>query len=239
MKVFLLGATGNLGSRLVPALLTHGHTVVAFVRSHSKLEHILPPSTFEEITVVEGDATNTKAVKEAILATNCDAVVTAAGVAAMAPWGKSDLPKIFRSVRDAVWQASEERGSALRVWFMAGIPMYPEHRGNLTLLEEMPANAIEWSMLCPMTMNPESSDLSVPTKLSQGRLTASATVPPMWKRFWFSSLPLVGSFLAVAMNAGRYSVTTLEQNADLIATDLETRHSQFVGKTVGVISVGK
>jgi uncharacterized protein YbjT (DUF2867 family) len=34
----LFGATGNVGSRALPALIKDGHTVVAYVRSPSKLD---------------------------------------------------------------------------------------------------------------------------------------------------------------------------------------------------------
>ena len=121
MKVLLLGATGNLGSRLVPALLTHGHGVVAFVRSANKLESLLPTPVYQQITVVEGNATDPISVKRAILDAKCDAVVSTAGVAALAPWGKSDLPTIFRAVLNGVREAGAERKSPLRVWFLAGM----------------------------------------------------------------------------------------------------------------------
>ena len=121
MKVLLLGATGNLGSRLVPALLTHGHQVIAFVRSSSKLEALLPASVFQQIKVVEGDATSSALVKKSILDNGCDAVVSAAGIAALPPWGSSELPKIFRSILEGVREAGAERGSPLRVWFMGGL----------------------------------------------------------------------------------------------------------------------
>ena len=121
MKVLLLGATGNLGSRLVPALLTHGHRVVAFVRSSSKLESSLPAPVFQQIKVVEGDASDSASVTRAILENDCDAAVSAAGVAAMAPWKSSELPKIFKAILEGVKRAGEERGSPLRVWFMGGM----------------------------------------------------------------------------------------------------------------------
>lgn len=120
MHVLLLGATGNLGIRLIPALLTHSHSVTAFVRSSSKLSSLLPASVYERITIVQGDATDSQAVNRAILDSKCDAVVNAAGVAAMAPWGKSDLPVIFRAALEGIKQASEERKKPLRVWFLGG-----------------------------------------------------------------------------------------------------------------------
>ena len=121
MKVLLLGATGNLGSRLIPALLTHGHSVVAFIRSSKKLESLLPESVYQQITVVQGDATDPNSVKRAILDARCDSVVSAAGLAALAPWGKSELPAIFHAVLDAVREAGMERKNPLRVWFLGGM----------------------------------------------------------------------------------------------------------------------
>ena len=133
MKVLLIGATGNLGLRLTAALLTHGHSVVAFVRSSQKLESLLPASVFPQLAVVQGSATDSLAVKKAILDAKCDAVVNTAGLAALPPWGKSDLPAIFRAVLDAVREAGAERRKPLRVWFLAGLGVlhYP---GSETML---------------------------------------------------------------------------------------------------------
>lgn len=121
MKVLLIGATGNLGLRLVASLLTHGHTVVTFVRSSSKLESLLPASVYSQLTVVQGDATDSVAIKKAILDNGCEAVVNTAGVAALPPWGKSELPAIFRAVLSGVREAGEERKKPLRTWFLAGL----------------------------------------------------------------------------------------------------------------------
>jgi len=121
MKVFLIGATGNLGSRLVPALLTHGHVVVAYVRSRTKLQSLLPAPVYEQITVIEGDATNRVSIKTAILDSGCDAVINTAGAAALPPWGKSELPIIFRAVADAVLEAAQQRKGSLRCWFLGGL----------------------------------------------------------------------------------------------------------------------
>ncbi len=121
MKVLLIGASGNLGLRLVAALLTHGHGVVAYVRSSNKLESLLPTSVYRQISIVEGNATDSVSIKRAILDAKCDAVVNAAGLAALAPWGKSELPTIFRGVLDAVRAAGSDRKKPLRTWFLAGM----------------------------------------------------------------------------------------------------------------------
>ena len=121
MKVLLIGATGNLGIRLVAALLTHGHSVVAFVRSSNKLESLLPTSVYRQIAVVQGDATDPVSTKRAILDASCDAVINTAGVAALPPWGKSELPAIFRAVLDGVREAGLDRKEPLRTWFLGGL----------------------------------------------------------------------------------------------------------------------
>jgi nucleoside-diphosphate-sugar epimerase len=121
MKVLLIGATGNLGIRLIAALLTHGHSVVAFVRSSNKLESLLPTAVYHQITVVQGDATDPVSIKRAILDASCDAVVNTAGLAALPPWGKSELPAIFHAVLDAVREAGLDRKKPLRTWFLAGM----------------------------------------------------------------------------------------------------------------------
>jgi uncharacterized protein YbjT (DUF2867 family) len=134
MKVLLVGATGNLGIRLVAALLTHGHSVVAFVRSSNKLESLLPTSVYSQITVIQGDATDPVSIKRAILDTGCDALVNTAGLAALPPWGKSDLPTIFRAVLDAVREAGVDRERPLRAWFLAGLGVlhYPGSESMLS-----------------------------------------------------------------------------------------------------------
>lgn len=136
MKVLLIGATGNVGIRLVPALLTHGHNVVVYVRSGKKLQSLLPEPVYQQISVVEGNATDASAIKKAILDTQCEAVVNSAGVAAMAPWGKSTLPEIFRAVLEGVREAGAERGQPLRVWFLGGLGVlnYP---GSKSILSDL------------------------------------------------------------------------------------------------------
>ena len=87
-------------------------------------------------------------------------------------------------------------------------------------------------------MVPESSDIAVPTKTLRAKLIANAATPPLWKDSWLKYIPLIGRTLVAAMNASRYE-TTLEQNADFIASDLVESESQWVGTTVGIIDGSK
>ncbi len=72
MKLVIFGATGKTGMPLVRQALEVGHEVVAFVRTPSKLtnEH-------ERLTVVQGDAADADAVRDAI--GGADAVLSALG----------------------------------------------------------------------------------------------------------------------------------------------------------------
>ncbi|KAK9354059.1 hypothetical protein V1505DRAFT_372253 [Lipomyces doorenjongii] len=250
MKVLVIGATGNLGIRVIPALLSHNLAVIAFVRSSSKLSSLLPSSIFDQITVVEGDAMSADSIKSAILDHGCDAIINTAGLAAMMPWKSSDLPAIVTAVVRAATEAGQMRQNPLRVWFLGGLglmdipgtksmivsylPVYREHLKDIALLKTIPSKVIRWSILCPSYMNPRSTELIVPVKggTSAG-LAASATVPPHWKDFWFRRVPVLGPFIVVLANASQYT-TTLEDNAEFIANDLAVGSDEWVCKKVGV-----
>lgn len=134
MKVLLIGPTGNLGQRLTAALLAHNHTLTVFVRSAKKLETLLPSSIHHRVKIIQGDATDSAAIKDAIRTSRCDAVVNSAGVAALAPWGRSTLPEIFHAVLTAVVEASDEGMVPLRAWFLGGMGVlyYPRTRTMLS-----------------------------------------------------------------------------------------------------------
>ena len=256
MKVLVVGATGNVGIRLVPALLTHKLEVVAYIRSTSKLQSLLPSAIFSQLTVVEGDAESSATIKKAILDHGCDAVVNTAGLASMFPWQSSRLTQIVEAVVKGARDAQAERAGKqpLRCWFMGGfgvlnvpgknalildsLPMFREHRVDFVLLEAVPTTELRWSMLCPAQMNPASSEFVVPTKATPGALTAQATTPPGLKDSWMKSVPIAGNFFHIGSQASRYT-TTLEDNAEFIAYDLEMNGDEWVGKKVGVINTSE
>ena len=119
----MIGAGGSLGSRLIPALLAHGHTPIAYVRSTSKLTHILPPFLSSQIQVVEGDAEDVGSLKRALTEGKCDGLICVAG--APSPRSGRGPPSrqgyIGRAVAQAASEVGEERGKALRGWWLAGI----------------------------------------------------------------------------------------------------------------------
>lgn len=91
-------------------------------------------------------------------------------------------------------------------------------------------------------MVPEFPNITFPPFIPSEALVASAGTPPRWQDSWLKHIPLIGRTIVSGMNAGRYK-TTLEQNAELIARDLEVGEgggeSEWVGEAVGVIGAEK
>lgn len=134
MKVLLLGVTGNVGSRLLPALLARKHQVVAYVRTPAKIS---PKATSELDSIVVGSASDSAAIKAAIISHNCDAVINAAGLAAMTGLtSQGEFPAIFAAVVQAVLEAGRERGGApIRCWFMSGFAILDSPKKPYLLLD--------------------------------------------------------------------------------------------------------
>jgi putative NADH-flavin reductase len=127
MRVLLLGATGNLGSRCLLALIAHKHVVTVFVRNIGKLQAMMSPALLAQVNaIVEGDATDSAALKKALLDHDIEGIVDVAGNQ-VPPWKEYLLPKIASAVRDAAVAVGKQRGKPLRAWITAalGILEYP------------------------------------------------------------------------------------------------------------------
>ena len=122
MRVLLLGATGNLGLRLIPALLAHNHTVIIYVRNPKKLHELVPETLTSRSTIVVGDATDSEGIRKALVEHNCDGIVDTAGNQVL-PWKEFLLQKIAKAVSDAAIIVGRERGRPLRAWFLGGLTL--------------------------------------------------------------------------------------------------------------------
>src|SRR5687768_4409205 len=71
MRVFVAGASGAIGTRLVPQLVDHGHEVIGTSRSAEKAEQIQAVGA-EPVAL---DLLDARAVRKAVLATEPDAIV--------------------------------------------------------------------------------------------------------------------------------------------------------------------
>ena len=89
MRMFVVGASGAIGSRLVPQLIERGHEVIGSARSPDKAERLRRLGAES----VELDALDARAVHEAVAAAQPDAIVHQA----TALTGLSDLKHFDRS----------------------------------------------------------------------------------------------------------------------------------------------
>ena len=121
MKVLVLGATGNVGSRIVPALLAHKHNVVIYVRSEGKVKKMFPPSILSQITIVKGNATEAASIEKALVDQTCDALVNSAGLASVFPWQAPHMQEIINAVARAGVEASCKLKKPIRAWFLGGM----------------------------------------------------------------------------------------------------------------------
>ncbi|KAK5698556.1 hypothetical protein LTR17_023546 [Elasticomyces elasticus] len=234
MRALLLGATGNVGSRLLPSLVAHGHEVIVFVRNTSKL----PTEATSCATAVEsGSATDSNRIKDAILSNQCDAIINAAGVAPMLGQ-KGELPAIFKAVSKAAVEARKERGG-LPLRFNS-VPIFTIHRQNLAYIRSVPSEELAWSLFCANQMDPRSTSVNYSPKpgVEAENLVAGVQSPPAWSKT-LQWVPLVGTYLNVLMQMQHY-FTPLEDCVDFIASDLAAGlNSEYVGHRVGVKSKSK
>ena len=77
MRLFLLGATGNSGRRILKFALHRGYQVTAFVRNQNKLMEVLGRNLPQDLRVVIGDIENSAELAAAMA--GHDAVINAAG----------------------------------------------------------------------------------------------------------------------------------------------------------------
>jgi uncharacterized protein YbjT (DUF2867 family) len=135
MRVLLLGATGNLGSRCLQALIAHKHTVTVVVRNVPKLQSMMSPALLEQIhAIVEGDATDSAALEKAILDHGIEGIIDVAGNV-VPPWQEPLMPEIARAVTHAAVAVGKQRGKPLRAWFTSGIIIL-EYPGTGYLLSD-------------------------------------------------------------------------------------------------------
>jgi uncharacterized protein YbjT (DUF2867 family) len=86
MRVLLLGGTGNLGKRCVPALLAHQHVLTIYVRNPSKFKSMMSPEIIQRLeSIVVGDATDSAAIAKAIRDHDIEAIIDVAGNQVL-PW---------------------------------------------------------------------------------------------------------------------------------------------------------
>ena len=159
MKLLILGATGNMGQRLLAQGLARGHALTAFVRNRAKLEQQLGPSLPQGLTVVEGNTDDAAGLRAAMAGQ--DVVINCAGYVA-------DGPAFIALVDRVVTQAEAALGPGGRLWLFGGaagldvpgtdlmgvdLPGVPAlYRAHQTNVRRVAATRLDWSMMCPGPM---------------------------------------------------------------------------------------
>lgn len=257
MRILLLGSTGNLGLRLLPALLAHGHTVIAYVRSASKLQGLVTPALFNATTTYEGDALDSAGVEAALRQHNCDAVMQTSGNR-FKHNGDWILGQIAASVSSAAIRVGKDRGKPLRAWFIGGLgslkypgtggwklqdylPAYASqhHIGTEKVMLSLDRSEIEWSLLCVAFMKPKSDTIDLLPGPQHHGLAVGVRELPAYRDSWLRWIPVVGVYLNTVPVILSYT-TVLDDVADLLAEDFEKgSKSAYIGQLVGMKDVGK
>ena len=112
MRVFVAGASGAIGTRLIPKLVDRGHEVIGTSRSAEKAEHIRTLGA----KPVMLDLLDARAVRKAVLEAEPEAILHQATALANAKWGRS-FDKTFARTNelrtkgtDALLAAAREAG---------------------------------------------------------------------------------------------------------------------------------
>lgn len=153
MRIFLTGATGFIGSRLLQELLQKGHQVVALTRARSRLR--LPKALkalSDHLQVVEGDVCQEGTWQEHL--SGCDAVISLAGEPVVGRrWNLEVKQKIVESriqgtnrLVEAIKSLNEEVRPK-RFLSASGVGYYGSRRDKI-LTEDSPAGEDFMAQVC-------------------------------------------------------------------------------------------
>ena len=157
-RVLVIGAAGNLGTRLVQEGMHQGHAITALVRDAKALGHKIKGGLLKDVHVFEGDIRDVSCIDKAL--DGQDIVVNAAG--------NVNDGVVFSTLFDCVVSAVKRHPHIEKSWFLAGaavltIPhskrigvglpfvpsLYEPHRVNWQLLER---SNLDWLLMCPGPM---------------------------------------------------------------------------------------
>ena len=159
MKIFLLGATGNAGRRILRLALQRAHEVTAFVRDETKLTSVVDRPIPPNLHMIIGDTSKSADMTNVMV--GHDVAINAAGRVTEA----STFTQLVQTVIDS---ATASLGEGGRLWLFGSATLldvpgthimavdlpkvpkvYETHRTNLNALRKSP---LDWSMLCPGPM---------------------------------------------------------------------------------------
>src|ERR671924_690444 len=130
MRVFVAGASGAIGTRLVPQLIDRGHEVIGTSRSPANADRVRALGA----QAIALDLLDARAVRQAVLETQPDAIVHQATALANARFGRSldrtfaQTNRLRREGTDALLAAAGEAGGPRDV--APGFFRHPRPRGG-------------------------------------------------------------------------------------------------------------
>lgn len=232
MKLFLLGATGNSGRRILTLALQRGHEVTVWVRNPAKLSATTGNSA-GNATVIAGNTQDITTMSQAMR--GHDVVINAAGTTA-SPTGYTTL------VSNVIKAAEEALGAHGRFWLFGGaaaldvpgtssltldLPLIPKafqlHKTNLEVVRK---TQLDWSMLCPGPM------IDSPNGQSTAGLRISAEYWPVDGPALAGLLPGIAKSVAFARHIPE--MTIYYEDAAAVILDHLAAYGPLSRKRVGV-----
>ena len=234
MKIFLLGATGNAGRRILRLALQRAHEVTAFVRDETKLLGLVDrPPIPPNLHVSIGDMSKSAGIARVMV--GHDVAINAAG-------NVTEGAAYTELVETVVASTIESLGEGGRLWLFGGaavlnvpgthimgvdlpkVPkVYEAHRTNLDALRRSP---LDWSMLCPGPMI--ASENGKPT----GNLRLSVDEWPVSRPAYTYVLPRLA--LAFALKQKMPELTISYEDAAEVILDNLSKSGRFSRRRVGV-----
>jgi putative NADH-flavin reductase len=233
VRLFLLGATGNSGRRILRLALDRGHEVTAFVRDPNKLRDILRQRFPQSLRIIVGEINEPAELARAMV--GHDAVINAAGHVTQGDHFTALVGNIIR-------QTLKSLGTGGRIWQFGGaavldipgtdmmavdLPMVPKiyeaHRINLNALR---TSTLDWSMLCPGPM------IDAPKAEPTPGLRLSVDKWPVQRPGYTYLLPKVALAFAFKRMVPELTIS-YEDAAAVILSNLD-QNGRFSDRRVGV-----
>lgn len=131
MKIFVVGATGFIGSHLIPMLLQQGHEVSAMFRSHhgSALLQKIASDSGKSIQMVQGDGTKTGEWQK--IAGQSDYVINLAGCNIARNWSDKVKQEIYASRVEVTRCLVQALHAGQSLYNASAIGYYNYHESNV------------------------------------------------------------------------------------------------------------
>ena len=201
MKLLILGATGAQGRELVKQSLEAGHFVAALVRD--------PRKVTEPIEVIEGDATDSSAIADAVRGR--DAIVSALGtsnslkggimtraVAVLLPaMQQANVKRLILESAFGVGETFNDATAIQKFFFRTFLrSIYPDKATADAMIEASP---LEWTIVRPvrLTKGPRTGKYRVSERYDRGSASVSRAdvadfmIRELTERAWIRRLPVI------------------------------------------------